>query len=244
MRKKSNRLYKDLAWLWPLWEDVEVYRKESEQIAKLIKKYAKTKVRTLLDIGCGGGKNAFHLKRHFVVTGIDISRSMLSNAKKLNPESEFLAADMRRFDLKREFDSIFINDANIYMTTKRDLLKTFKMAYCHLKPGGVTVVHPEQTRETFKQNQTHIWRSKRGDMDITFVENNYDPDRRDNTFESTFVYLIRKKGKLKIEHDFHLCGLFKLDVWRKFLKQAGFKVFAEKDGPGGSIPTFACIKPF
>jgi SAM-dependent methyltransferase len=242
MTRKTNRLYKDLAWLWPLWEGLEIYKKESNQIARLIRKHSKIKARTLLDVGCGGGKNASHLKKHFQVTGIDISKQMLRNARKLNPECKFVVADMRDFDLKQKFDSVFINDAHNYMTTQRDLLRTFKMAYKHLKPGGVMVVHPDQTRETFTQNQTHTWRSKRGDMDITFVENNYDPNPRDNTFESTFLFLIRKKGKLRIEHDFHVGGLFKLNVWRKLLKQVGFKVFEEKDRGAAVVPTFSCVK--
>lgn len=242
MRHKSNRLYKDLAWLWPLWEDLEIYKKESNKIVKLIRKHSKIKVRTLLDIGCGGGKNASHLKKHFQVTGIDISRSMLRNARKLNPECKFAVADMRNFDLKQKFDSVFINDAHNYMTTQSDLLKVFRMAYKHLRPGGVMVVHPDQTKETFTQNQTHTWRSKRGDMDITFIENNYDPNPKDNTYESIFVFLIRKKGKLRIEHDFHTGGLFKLTVWRKLLKQAGFRVHEEKDEATRGVPTFVCVK--
>lgn len=242
MTRKTGRLYKDLAWLWPLWEDLEIYKKESNRIVKLIIKHSKIKTRTLLDIGCGGGKNASHLKKHFQVTGIDISKQMLRNARKLNPECKFITADMRNFDLKQKFDSVFINDAHNYMTTQADLLRVFKMAYKHLKPGGVMVVHPDQTKSTFKQNSTHIWRSKRGDMDITFIENNYDPNPKDNTFESTFVFLIRKKSKLRIEHDFHVGGLFKLTVWTKLLKQAGFKAYEEKDGGTPGVPTFICFK--
>jgi cyclopropane fatty-acyl-phospholipid synthase-like methyltransferase len=242
MKKRTNRLYKDLAWLWPLWEDLDIYKKECKKIVRLIRKHSKIKTRTLLDIGCGGGKNASHFKKHFDVTGIDLSRQMLRNARKINPECKFIIADMRNFDLKKQFDSVFINDAHNYMTTQRDLLKTFKMAYKHLKLGGVMLVHPDQTKSTFKQNATHIWRSKRGDMDITFIENNYDPNLRDNTFESTFVFLIRKKGKLRIEHDFHTGGLFTLEIWRKLLKQTRFKVYKEKDEMTPGVPTFVCLK--
>lgn len=244
MRKGKNRLYKDLAWLWPLWENVEEYRQESELFARLIKKYAKIKVCTLLDMGCGGGKNAFHLKKHFAVTGIDISKAMLKNAKKLNPECDFQIADMRSLDLKRQFDSVFINDSIVYMTTKGDLLKVFRSAYKHLKPGGVMITYPDKCKEVFKQNETTIWSSRRDDMDLTFIENNYDPNPRDNTFEATLIYLIRKRGKLRIEQDLHVCGLFSLDVWRASLRQAGYEVHERVERVDTQdIPVFSCVRP-
>jgi trans-aconitate methyltransferase len=101
---KTYRLYKDLAWLWPLWGDVDEYLEECEVFVRLLRERATREVRTLLDIGCGGGKNAFHLKKHFELTGVDISEAMLSNARTLNPECEFLIGDMRTLDLGREFD--------------------------------------------------------------------------------------------------------------------------------------------
>ena len=36
-------------------------------------------------------------------------------------------------------------------------------------------------------------------MEITFIENNYDPNPEDDTYETTFIFLIREKGKLRIE---------------------------------------------
>jgi len=243
MKKAKNRLYQDLAWLWPLWEDIEVYRQESELFARLIKKHAGIRVRTLLDMGCGGGKNAFHLKRHFDVTGIDKSHAMLANARKLNPECDFYRKDMRNFKLDRQFDSVYINDAIAYMKTQNELLKVFGMAYKHLRPGGVMVSYPDRCKERFKQNETTVWTTKHSDMDLTFIENDYDPDPKDQTYESTFVYLIRKKGRLKVEHDLHVCGLFGLDVWRRLLRRADFEVTEVENREVGDIPVFVCLKP-
>ena len=244
MKKSANRLYEDLAWLWPVWEDVGVYRDESEFFARLIKKHAKIKVRTLLDMGCGGGKNTFHLKRHFEVTGIDISKPMLGNARKLNPECKFRSADIRDFDLKRRFDAIFINDATIYMTTQRDLLRVFRAAHRHLEPGGVMITQPHECKERFEQNETTIWKAKVDCTDVTFIENQYDPNPKDGTYEKTFVYLIRKRGKLRVEQDIHLCGLFPLETWRRSLRTAGFRLSQNRlSDDAKDIPVFCCVKP-
>ena len=45
-----------------------------------------------------------------------------------------------------------------------------------------------------------------------------------DNYESTFVYLIRKNGKLSVQVDKHKMGVFKLSMWSKLLKEVGFKV--------------------
>jgi SAM-dependent methyltransferase len=239
---KYHRLYNDLAWLWPLWGSVEQYKAESDQAVELIKKHARIEVRNILDITCGGGKNAFNLKRHLEVHGLDISAAMLENARKLNPDCIFYQADMRDFDLKRQFDAIYINDGITYITSVADLLKTFTCARKHLRAGGAMICYAENLKEHFKQNRTESTLSQKDSMEIIFVENYYDPDPTDDTFDATMIYLIREHGTLRIEHDHHLCGIFTLDVWRNTLQKAGFEIteyLPEKNV--FNCPTFVCL---
>jgi len=239
-----HRLYNDLAWLWPLWGSVEEYREESETAVDLIKQHAQIKVKSLLDITCGGGKNLYHFKRYFEAHGLDISNAMLDNARNLNPECNFYLADMRYFDLKRQFDSIYVNDGIAYIISADDLLRTFQCAYKHLFPGGVMICYAEFCKEDFVQNKTQSTVSKTDTMEITFVENNYDPDPSDDTYETTMIYLIREKGILRIEHDHHLCGTFSVDVWRDLLRKAGFRVTEYPKGANVfDSPSFVCVKP-
>ncbi|UCD19900.1 MAG: class I SAM-dependent methyltransferase [candidate division WOR-3 bacterium] len=241
---KLHRLYGDLAWLWPFWGTVEEYREESEISVELIRKHALIEVRSLLDITCGGGKNMFYFKRHFDTHGLDISNAMLDNARKLNPECTFYQADMRDFDLRRQFDSIYMNDGIAYITNPADLLRTFRCAYRHLLAGGVMVCYAEFCKEDLVQNKTQTSVSKTGTMEITFIENSYDPDPADNTFEATMVYLIRDRGKLRIEQDHHVCGTFNVDVWRHSLREAGFRVIEFPKGANAfDSPSFVCVKP-
>jgi hypothetical protein len=108
---------------------------------------------------------------------------------------------MRDFDLKQQFDSIYLNDGIIYITKPADLLKTFTCAYKHLRAGGAMFCYAECIKEAFVQNKTQSTVSKTDTMEITFIENNYDPDPNDDTFETTIVYLIRENAQLRIEHD-------------------------------------------
>ena len=148
---KSARLYGDLSWLWPHWEDLEEYGQESEMIARLIIESSAKPVSTLLDMACGGGKHDFWLKRSFRVTGLDLSRNMLSHAAKLNPECRYVIGDMRDPGLKEKFDAVFINDGLLHICTLDDLGKVFNSARACLNPGGVMLCSAEASKESFEQ---------------------------------------------------------------------------------------------
>ena len=130
------------------------------------------------------------------------------------------------------------------MLTEADLAAAFATAHAHLQPGGVFCTYAEYTRERFVQNHNKCWPQGRGDTECTFLENAYDPDASDTTFEATFVCLVREQGKLRIETDQELLGLFDLPTWRRLLAAAGFEVVEthldDEDEP--PIPMFVCLK--
>jgi len=147
------RLYSDLAWLWPMWGDPTVeYAHYCAHVVQLIKQHAQRPVTSLLNIGCGGGKNAFNLMKHYQVTGLDLSPAMLELAKTINPTCEFIEGDMRSFSLGSTFDAILLDDGISCMASQADLSAAFQGAFCHLNPGGVMITTPDVTTETFRQN--------------------------------------------------------------------------------------------
>jgi len=79
----------------------------------------------------------------------------------------------------------------------------WKRQYYHNRYRYLTTV--AITRETFRQNQTTCAHGVKlygpDDIDVVFVENNYDPDPTDGQYEMTAIYLIRDKGALRIETD-------------------------------------------
>jgi SAM-dependent methyltransferase len=248
MNKNTNRLYDDLAWLWPLWGDPTEYAQYCDHVTHLIRQYARRDARSLLNVGCGGGKNAFNLKRNFQVTGLDISPAMLDLARQLNPECRFLQGDMRDFSLDEQFDAVLIDDAICYMISEAELRQVFDGAYAHLKAGGVMIAGPDDTKEDFHQNRTRISHatsaSKPENVDVVFIENDYDPQPEDDVYEATMIYLIRENGKLRVERDLHLLGLFSIDAWRKALRGAGFEIHeARYVEDEKEYVTFACVKP-
>lgn len=237
-------LYTDLAWLWPLWGDAATeYAQYCQHITGLIRQRAKRPVATLLDIGCGGGKNVLNLSREFNVTGLDLSPTMLAQAKELNPGCTFVQGDMRTIRLSRAFDAVLMDDAISYMNSRADFVAAFHTAYDHLHPGGVLIATPDVTIETFRQNRTTATPAARDGLDLVFVENVYDPDPTDERYETTILYLIRNHGRLRIETDHWTLGIFSLDTWRHVLSETGFEVHEGRFDSGDEEYTvFACVK--
>ena len=132
--KDTCRLYTDLAWLWPLWGDTATeYAHHCQYVTGLIRQYATRQTTTLLDIGCGGGKNVLNLKREFNVTGLDLSSTMLTQAQALNPDCTFVQGDMRTCRLGRTFDAVLMDDAISHMNCRADFASQCTCG--HLWPG-------------------------------------------------------------------------------------------------------------
>ena len=241
LKKDARKMYGELAWTWPIISPPEDYVEESKFYKKTILKYSKIPVKNLLHLGCGGGHIDMTLKKYFNLTSVDISSSMLKLAKKLNPEVKYVKGDMRSFSINKMYDAVLCADSIDYMNNRKDLKSAFKTAYDHLKSGGVFLILPdvEIWKENFKQNKTSVDIRKKGNIEIVLVENFYDPKKSDNSYEATFIYLIRKKGELEVQIDRHIEGNFSLSTWTDLLKEVGFEAKRIKYS---SYPTFVCIK--
>src|SRR5262245_43962595 len=111
-----HKLYNDLATWWPLLSAPEDYAEEVTFFWEVLGQAHLPPMPTLLELGCGGGNNALHLKNHFAqCTLTDLSPAMLAMSQALNPECEHVLNDMRDLRLGRLFDVVFIHDAIDYM---------------------------------------------------------------------------------------------------------------------------------
>lgn len=124
MKTTRWRAYYDLAWTELIIAPPEEYVKETELFSKVIKDHSEIKVGTLLHLGCGAGGNDYTFKKHFKVTGVDISENMLEIVGQINPDVVYCHGDMRTIDLGECFDAVAIPDSIGYMTTVKDLRST------------------------------------------------------------------------------------------------------------------------
>lgn len=220
-KPQGLKMYTSLARWWPMISAPADYREEAGLFRSILQKHCQP-CRSVLELGSGGGNNASHLKKHFDMTLVDVSPGMLKVSQKLNPECEHIRGDMRTVRLGRIFDAVFIHDAVMYMTAPRDLLKAFRTARAHLRPNGSALVVPDHFKENFKAAVELHGHDTRG-KGIHYLEWRLDPNPKDTTFESHFVYMIRDgRGRVSIEYDRHVMGLFPKATWIDLLERSGF----------------------
>ena len=216
----DHRFYGDLAPWWPLISPPDDYAEEAAFATSLLLT-ADGVVEHVLELGSGGGSNASHMKAHFAMTLVDLSPSMLAVSAELNPECEHVVGDMRDVRLGRTFDAVFVHDAIDYMTNEADLRKAIESAFVHCRPGGVAVLVPDHTTETFEPETDH------GGVDgadgraaRAFWWTVADGDG----VTTDYVFLLRDAdGEVEVAHDRHHTGLFGRAVWRRLLEDAGFE---------------------
>ncbi len=212
--------YNELAWTEDYLADPSEYEDEVDEYVNLINSLSQESVHTVLHLGCGAGGHDLHFKKHFLLTGVDISIGMLDMAKALNPEIEYIEGDMRTIRLDRRFDCVVIPDSIDYMVSLDDLKQAIHTSAIHLKPGGILLI-VGKTQETF-QNNNFVYTGEKGDTHVTLFENNYIIPHSPNTYEITMVYLIRQKGKLTNYIEESTLGLFSQATWEKVFDDSGF----------------------
>ncbi len=239
--------------LYELFSHDQDFKKEAEFVVRVIKRAKRSKGSSLLNVGCGTGSHDRFLKRHFHVTGMDLNPDMLRLARKKNPKIPYVTGDMKKMKLNRTFDVITaLTGVMCYNYTYEDLSATLKNFHQHLEPGGVLVYDVPAVKETAfgKKNRFLALTSTSsvGDTDAVVIDYPYDPDKRDTTFETHLVFLLRKnRGPLQIISDRHLQGLFQGKKVEAMLRKTGFAVrLYENDFSGRAYkdrgPIYVCVK--
>ena len=218
------KLYSELARWWPLLSPPDEYLDEAEFFQGVLSGAGLPPAPTMLELGCGGGNNAFHLKRLFDrVTLSDVSPQMVTVSQALNPDCEHVIGDMRTLRLERTFDVVFTHDAIDYMTTLDDLRLALDTAFQHCAPGGLALFVPDYVRETFEPSTEHGGTDGDGRA-LRYLEWTYDPDDTDTTYITEYSYLLREDNRPALaEHDMHICGLFARAEWLRLLHEVGFE---------------------
>ncbi|MBD3373106.1 MAG: methyltransferase domain-containing protein [Candidatus Coatesbacteria bacterium] len=127
------------------------YADEVERLLELLDDHDVPRSGRLLDAACGTGLHLQYLREHFDVEGFDLSPAMLDRALKRLPDVPLHRGDLVCCELGRRFDVVCCLFGSIgYVLTTQRLRACIANLASHLAPGGVLVVEPWLTPESFK----------------------------------------------------------------------------------------------
>lgn len=234
--------YDDLAAFWHLLSPVEEYAEEAQEFMRVLDE-ASPSARTLLELGCGGGCNAFYFKRRYALTLTDLSAAMLAQSERINPECEHLRADMRTLELGRTFDVVFAHDAIDYMTTRADLEAVVRTARRHLAPGGVALFVPDCVKERYASS-TDCGGSDGADgralryLEWSTLVGEADEGEADAHGVTHYAFIVREAdGSVRNAYEAHPFGLFTRATWERLFERCGFRLrVVEEQTEGDHTP--------
>jgi len=215
-------LYDNLAGWWPVISPPSEYAEEAALYVDMMRNAARAPVREVLELGSGGGNNASHMKRAFSLTLVEPADGMREISRTLNPECEHVSGDMRTVRLGRTFDAVFVHDAVMYMTTEDDLRAALATVAAHLAPGGVALVAPDATTETFREATEHGGGEEVGGRRARYLQWTLPPKPGETSYDTHYAFLLREPGgTVRAVHDVHHEGLFPRATWMRLFRAAG-----------------------
>ncbi len=207
------------------------YQTETERLTIIIEENLHSGSRRLLDVACGTGGHIEYLKERFQVEGLDISTDFLEIARRRHPDVPFHHADMIEFDLADTFDVVTCLFSSIgYVRTLENLTRTVSCMTRHVVGGGLLIVEPWFTPETWHAPSVHASLVDEPDLKIARVNTSF-VDGRLSYFD--LHYLI---GTLEGTEHFverHELGLFETEEIHDVLTGAGLNVTYDAEGLTG-----------
>ncbi len=138
-----DTIFKKTADFYDALYQAKDYKAETDFLVKVMEKYAKDKVKTILSFGCGTiGHEVLLAKQGYSIVGIDQAEGMINiakeKAKQENVEIDLRVSDIQSFKADKQFDAVIAN-FNIagYMAENADMDGFLKNAADSLKEGGL-----------------------------------------------------------------------------------------------------------
>ena len=199
------------------------YVKEAGELAALIRE-RRPASSSLLDVACGTGLHLLHLRDHFAeVAGVELSPQMAAiAAERLGPSVKVTVGDMRDFGLGRRFDAVTCLFSSIgYVQSREELHRTLERFAAHVSPGGVLVVEPWFSPETWIAGTVHHGIAEEDGR--TVIRLSYSGLTEDGKSLADMHFLYGEEGVgVRYWRDTHVMSLFAEDDYLDAFAAAGF----------------------
>lgn len=188
----------------------------------------KPEAKTLLDVACGTGKHISFLRDHYEVQGLDINSELLRVAETRCPGVPFHAEDMSDFNLGLTFDVVICLFSSIgYVRTPENLRKSVQCMADHLAPGGLLIVEPWFTPETFWPEHVVLNVTDQPGLKIAWM---YAHEKKDNTSVLDIHYMVGTVKGVETFTEQHVLGLWTRREYLDAFENAGIQVQFDEKG--------------
>lgn len=221
-------MFDKTADLYDAFYDSKDYASEADAIRRLVTSRTPA-ARTLLDVACGTGRHLEHLRASFAVEGLDVDAGLLHVAAARLPGIPLHHADMRHFDLGRQFDVVTCLFSSIgYMATVDELSKAVASMARHLTPDGVLIVEPWLSPDRFDPH--HLAPLLVMETDGMRAVRTNSARIEDGRSVMDFHYLVVRPGSVEHLVETHTVALYSEDEYRGALERAGLAVEHDPEG--------------
>ena len=176
-------------------------RLEANFLEAAFEKYARRKVRSLLEPACGTGRLVAEMAaRGYRLSGFDLSRPMLDYAarrlKKRGLRARLFAADMAGYRLPRQVDAAF-NTFNSFrhLLTEETARRFLECTADAVKPGGIFVLGLHLVPLDAEEGASERWTARHGKTHLTVTLRVTDFNRRKRIEQLRVSSLVRSTGQ-------------------------------------------------
>lgn len=154
--KSTTEVYNTLGKKY-LKDSKKIVPPERIEFSKLFKKGD-----TILDVGCGGGRDAtFFTNKGFKVVGIDTSSVLIDIAREAEPRATFECGDLLKINFPKDtFNGIWAQAVLLHLK-RNDVPKALKKFYSILKKDGVLHIRVKKGKgEAYVKEKLSGWHER------------------------------------------------------------------------------------
>lgn len=186
--------------------------------------------RTLVDFGCGTGRDLEILAKRFECIGLDLQRGMVDHAHRTRPQLDVRSGDMRTTRLRRRMDVVTcLGNSLAYVHDNSEITQVFATFAAHAQPGGLLVVCSPVAPITGTEPMTATVDTPNGPATVT-IRHEWDLRSQINTMHRHWALPSGDEAHDEIRRRI----LFPREL-EQYAERAGFKILEMTDSSGGTL---------
>nr|WSY54514.1 class I SAM-dependent methyltransferase [Streptomyces sp. NBC_00886] len=221
----TNLLYRD-----PVLYDVIQSDSTSAGVCRTLIEAHRPDARTLVDFGCGTGRDLEILAERFECVGVDLQPGMVDHARQARPELDIRIGDMRSVRLRKHMDVVTcLGNSLAYVHDNEEIGRAFATFAAHARPGALLVLCSPVAPITRTEPTTATVDTPNGPATVT-IRHAWDLRTQINTMHRHWVLPSGDEARDEIRRRV----LFPRELDR-YAEGAGFEVLDMLDSPGRAL---------